>query len=193
MTALLTLVLLAIGQPPESPLTPLRRAHAHNDDEHKRLLFDALDQGFCSVEADIWVSKDGLLVGHTPLDLKPGRTLQKLDLDPLRERVRANGGEVFKDGPPFHLLVDVKTDAKATYAELALAVQVGWNRRDACGKAGEVEGVRGEGTQEGRLVRFWATPEKPELWRELLAADVDLINTDKLPELRVFLRMEEKQ
>src|SRR5262249_37476876 len=47
MPALLTLVLLAIGQPPESPLTPLRRAHAHNDDEHKRLLFDALDQGFC--------------------------------------------------------------------------------------------------------------------------------------------------
>jgi hypothetical protein len=37
------------------------------------------------------------------------------------------------------------------------------------------------------MVRFWATPEKPEVWRELLKAEVDLINTDKLAELREFL------
>jgi hypothetical protein len=34
--------------------------------EHTRPLLDALDQGFCSVEADIWLSKEGLLVAHTP-------------------------------------------------------------------------------------------------------------------------------
>jgi hypothetical protein len=38
-----------------------------------------------------------------------------------------------------------------------------------------------------RLVRFWSTPESPEVWRELLAAKVDLVNTDQLDNLRTFL------
>jgi hypothetical protein len=42
-------------------------------------------------------------------------------------------------------------------------------------------------------VRFWGAPDKPEMWRELLKADVDLINTDKLSELRSFLMKEEKR
>lgn len=44
--------------------------------------------------------------------------------------------------------------------------------------------------RKGRKVRFWATPETPAVWRELRAADVDLINTDKLTELRDFLLSE---
>ena len=39
----------------------------------------------------------------------------------------------------------------------------------------------------GRRIRFWATPESPAVWRELRAAGVDHINTDKLDELREFL------
>jgi hypothetical protein len=38
-----------------------------------------------------------------------------------------------------------------------------------------------------RRVRFWATPETTECWRELLAADVDLIGTDNLESLQQFL------
>jgi glycerophosphoryl diester phosphodiesterase len=40
----------------------------------------------------------------------------------------------------------------------------------------------------GRRVRFWATPEKKSVWRELNAAGVDLINTDDLAGLSAFLR-----
>ncbi|MCX8239987.1 MAG: phosphatidylinositol-specific phospholipase C/glycerophosphodiester phosphodiesterase family protein [Akkermansiaceae bacterium] len=40
----------------------------------------------------------------------------------------------------------------------------------------------------GRRVRFWATPEKESVWRELNAAGVDLINTDDLAGLSAFLR-----
>jgi penicillin amidase len=98
--------------------TPLPRAHAHNDYEHARPLLDALDHGFCSVEADIWLTRDGLLVAHDRNDLTPERTLQKLYLDPLRERVKANRGRVYPNGPPFHLLIDVKTSADETYAAL---------------------------------------------------------------------------
>jgi hypothetical protein len=36
-------------------------------------------------------------------------------------------------------------------------------------------------------VRFWATPDTPAMWKELQAAGCDLINTDKLDELRAFL------
>ena len=39
----------------------------------------------------------------------------------------------------------------------------------------------------GRRVRFWATPEKKSVWKELEKAGVDLINTDDLSGLRKFL------
>ena len=39
----------------------------------------------------------------------------------------------------------------------------------------------------GRRVRFWATPEEPNLWSELLSAGVDHINTDQLDALRQHL------
>jgi hypothetical protein len=40
---------------------------------------------------------------------------------------------------------------------------------------------------QGRRIRFWATPDRPEVWRELLEADVDLINADDLEGLERFL------
>lgn len=39
----------------------------------------------------------------------------------------------------------------------------------------------------GRKVRLWGSPENKEVWKELLACGVDLINTDKLKELKEFL------
>jgi hypothetical protein len=40
----------------------------------------------------------------------------------------------------------------------------------------------------GRKVRFWATPDNENMWRELHANGVDLINTDDLAGLEKFLR-----
>jgi hypothetical protein len=244
----------------DKSVVPLQHAHAHNDYEHKRPLFEALEHGFCSVEADVFLVDGRLLVGHTPLDLRAERTLEKLYLDPLRARVRANHGKVYPGGPTVHLLVDVKTEANATYTALdrvltryadmlsttrkdrfeekAVTVVVSGNRARAAITAQEVRyaGIdgrpadldvtlpadlmpwisaswsslfrwRGEGPmpaeeqtrlrdyvrkahQHGRLVRFWATPERVEFWKELRAAGVDLINTDKLDELTRFLQAE---
>lgn len=236
---------------------PLPQAHAHNDYEHARPLFDALDHGFCSVEADIWLTPDGLLVAHDKKDLKPGRTLESLYLEPLRERVKENGGHVYKDGPAFWLLIDVKTEAEATYAALdkvlakyadilsvtrngkiepkAVTVILSGSRAfDVIAKQpvrfvgidGRPENLddnppavlypwisgnwqlffkwNGEGSipaaekqkldemvtrahEQRRKIRFWNTAEKPAMWKELLAAGVDYINTDKLDELQQFL------
>jgi glycerophosphoryl diester phosphodiesterase len=77
-----------------------------------------LDQGFCSVEADIHLVDGQLLVGHDPEDVRPGRTLEALYLEPLAERVRRNDGRVLRQGPPFSLLVDLKTEGPPTYARL---------------------------------------------------------------------------
>ena len=97
---------------------PALHAHAHNDYEHPRPLLDALDQGFCSVEADVWLTGGELRVGHTLEATAPGRNLQRLYLEPLRQRIHANGGRVYRDGPSITLLVDVKSDATNTYRAL---------------------------------------------------------------------------
>jgi hypothetical protein len=39
----------------------------------------------------------------------------------------------------------------------------------------------------GRLMRFWATPEKELAWKTLVEHGVDMINTDKLAELSGYL------
>jgi glycerophosphoryl diester phosphodiesterase len=97
---------------------PLPQAHAHNDYEHPRPLFDALDQGFCSVEADVHLVNGVLLVAHDSDKVDPKRTLESLYLEPLRLRVKANKGAVYPSGPPLLLLVDIKTEAEPTYAAL---------------------------------------------------------------------------
>jgi hypothetical protein len=98
---------------------PLWRAHAHNDYEHPRPLLDALDHRFGSVEADIFLVGDQLLVAHDAAGLDPSRTLESLYLDPLAARVRAGHGAVHPGRPrPLQLLIDIKTEGSSTYLEL---------------------------------------------------------------------------
>ncbi|GAA2297396.1 phosphatidylinositol-specific phospholipase C/glycerophosphodiester phosphodiesterase family protein [Streptomyces kunmingensis] len=98
---------------------PLLRAHAHNDYDHPRPLFDALDHRFNSVEADIYLVDGDLLVAHDPVDLDPNRTLESLYLAPLAARVRAQHGSVYRGWhTPLQLLIDIKTEGAATYLEL---------------------------------------------------------------------------
>ncbi len=102
-----------------SAQTPLPTAHAHNDYLHARPLLDALDQGFFSVEADIFLVDGKLLVAHTRLEVTKDRTLESLYLEPLQKRVSENGGKVFRDGPAqFGLLIDLKSDGEKTYLAL---------------------------------------------------------------------------
>src|SRR5439155_569730 len=107
--------------------TLLTNGFAHNDYEHKRPLLDALDLGFCAVEADIYLVNGQLLVGHDAADLKPERTLASLYLDPLAQRVRKNGGTVYPHGPEFLLLIDVKSEADATYQQLKSVLTNYWD------------------------------------------------------------------
>ena len=239
-------------------VTPLAHTHAHNDYQHPRPLLDALDHGFTSVEADIHLVNGKLLVGHDRADLTPRHTLEALYLDPLRQRVQANGGRVYRGGPTVLLLIDVKTPADATYAALAPVLEryaamltkvvhgrvtpgavtvilsgnrpalatlgaapvryaaydgrltdldsdappdlmplisdnwtthFNWRGQGALPEAErwKLQSLVRQAHAHGRLLRFWGTPDDPEVWRELLAAGVDLLNADDLAGLQGFL------
>ncbi|MGW4133719.1 phosphatidylinositol-specific phospholipase C/glycerophosphodiester phosphodiesterase family protein [Amycolatopsis japonica] len=253
----------------ERGVKPLPQAHSHNDYEHTRPLQDALDQGFTSVEADIYLVDGQLLVAHDLADTRPDRTLESLYLEPLRKRVLANHGVgVYRQRTEFQLLIDVKGDANSTYAALekrlydprysflfslyafghvkkraVTAVISGGRPKDVMlgqkfrlafydGRIKDQNDLgigsdprvtplvsdswtglftwTGEGTfpaeeraklhdlverahAAGQRVRFWATPDaagpgRDALWKELVAAGVDHLNTDDLPGLANFLR-----
>lgn len=44
----------------------------------------------------------------------------------------------------------------------------------------------------GKRIRFWGVPDRPEVWKQLISANVDWIGTDQLKELATFLRKEDK-
>jgi hypothetical protein len=118
LLALTALPLAAVAQ-----ADVLLRAHAHNDYLHARPLLDALDHGFNSVEVDIHLVDGELLVAHDRDAIIPGRTLEALYLQPLRTIARRNGGRVHAAAPPLLLLIDVKSDAAATYERLATVLR----------------------------------------------------------------------
>lgn len=111
----LCLVLFLAGCQSEKNLKILHNGHAHNDYEHEHPLFDALSNGFCSVEADVYLVDGRLLVAHDIEDVRQDRSLEELYLEPLKARIGKNGGRVYRNGPEFTLLIDIKSDAEKTY------------------------------------------------------------------------------
>ncbi|MCB0521399.1 MAG: hypothetical protein H6577_17885 [Lewinellaceae bacterium] len=99
---------------------PLLQAHAHNDYQHTRPLFDALAHGFNSIEVDVHLINNELYVYHdSPMILDKNKTLKNLYLEPLRLLVEKNNGQVYpKSNAPLLLMVDIKTEALATYNAL---------------------------------------------------------------------------
>ncbi|QIP11361.1 histidinol-phosphatase [Spirosoma aureum] len=118
---------IAQWQAPQ-PLTgvvALPNAHAHNDYEQSRPLWDALDNGFTSVEADVHLIDDTLYVAHDRPSIKTAAsTLENLYLKPLTERIRQNNGQVLTGYQgPFYLMIDAKTQADSTYQALDKLLQ----------------------------------------------------------------------
>lgn len=90
-------------------------AHSHNDYEHEHPLFDALKCNFKSIEADVYAVGDSLFVSHNFEDIKPGRTLRKLYLEPLKNQISKNNGSVYGNGEEIILFIDIKDDGLKTY------------------------------------------------------------------------------
>ncbi|PAU47094.1 hypothetical protein CK936_20540 [Streptomyces albireticuli] len=95
-------------------------------------------------------------------------------------------------------LADLGTGVPASFAPL---VSDNWNTKFSWQGVGPMPGperaelarVVSLAHAEHRRVRFWATPDRPgpareAVWRELLAAGADHLNTDDLAGLEAFLR-----
>jgi len=98
----------------ETEVVPQPRAHAHNDYYQKRPLWDALQHGFTSVEADVLLHDGDLMVGHSRFEIRKNRSLTALYLAPLAKRVSENDGRVYRTTKRFILLVDFKSDSVAS-------------------------------------------------------------------------------
>lgn len=100
-------------------------AFSHNDYEHSRPLFDALDRGFNCVEADLWYIDGELYVSHSrPKTLDKERTFEKLYVEPIVNLIKQNRGRVHKHGrKPFVLMIDCKTEGEDMLPRLEQALQ----------------------------------------------------------------------
>lgn len=242
---------------------PIPNAFAHNDYWHKRPLYDALNNGYMHIEADIYLRNNKLIVAHVLPFFKKKKTLEQLYLKPLLETINGTNKEISCPVYSIMLMIDIKSDADKTYVKLCQLLSkykhiltsyengVVTNRQvtvvitgnkpyellktqsarfafidedlmksrndtvspglyqtasckyssminwDGNGKMPEKDRSRllkyvAIAHQYQKKVRLWASPEREEVWKALLDCGVDLINTDKLSELKNFLLLEQK-
>lgn len=108
-----TLVIYLGGDAKSQPFT-LPNAYSHNDYWHKRPLFDALDNGFTYVEADVYLWRGKLIVAHILPFLSKNRTLEETYLKPLAGCVTDAGAD------PITLIIDIKSRGNETYSALKI-------------------------------------------------------------------------
>jgi len=256
----ITFLTLLLNPNANAQTVALANGFAHNDYWHKRPLFDALENGFTYIEADIYERDGRLIVAHLFPELNYSRTLENLYLKPLLDYVNKNNGKIYPGyNHPVTLMIDIKSDAERTYSALkpllekysemlsrysagkvypglvtivlsghkpVKMISAENNRfafidedlrlvgRDtlsfaniytmASCKYSKLLNWRGPDIlpdiekqrlcafikiahKSGRKVRLWASPEDTHVWETLLACGVDLINTDRLEELKNFL------
>lgn len=118
--AVLLFCILLLNCKTSNVVVPHVNAHAHNDYEHKKPLFDALNNGFISVEADVHLINNELYVSHfKPQFIDSTKTLEAMYLAPLQKRINENYGSVYKGYDHFfYLMIDIKTNADSSYARL---------------------------------------------------------------------------
>ncbi|WP_295711226.1 phosphatidylinositol-specific phospholipase C/glycerophosphodiester phosphodiesterase family protein [Mucilaginibacter sp.] len=255
---LFLVLLISLGYNSYSQNLRLLNGFAHNDYWHKRPLYDALDNGFTHIEADIYLRGNKLIVAHILPIFKKQRTLERLYFKPLMECIEGNNKEIKCPVYPLTLMIDIKSDADKTYQALEILLEKyrpilsGYNngvytqrqvtvvitghkpsemiktqqnrlafidedlmqlKQDTISKnlyqtasckyshllkwdgRGDFSPVEKKrlctyvmlAHRFGKKVRLWASPENEAVWKELLNCGVDLINTDKLVELKNFL------
>lgn len=259
LQVLLPVCLVLLSLTAFSQNLPLENGFAHNDYSHKRPLYDALDNGFTHLEADIYLRNGKLLVAHILPAIQSKGTLENLYFAPLKESINGKNKQAARPLSPITLMIDIKSGANKTYEALQVLLRKyrsiisGYengnyvqrqinvvltgnkpykklkeerNRlafidedltktyRDtlskniyqtASCKYSKMLGWNGKGEMPvaerkklcafvamahkfGKKVRLWASPENEGVWKGLLSCGVDLINTDKLAELKVFLQ-----
>ncbi|MCX6296543.1 MAG: phosphatidylinositol-specific phospholipase C/glycerophosphodiester phosphodiesterase family protein [Bacteroidetes bacterium] len=241
----------------------LKNAHSHNDYKQQHPLTDALKNKFISIEADIFLINDQLIISHTYPLFKKHNTLEYLYLKPLLDSCDKHNGKVYEGcNESLTLLIEIKSDKEKTYPVLKkllekyqsilskyengtvifkgvtviitgkkpysimeneqirlafidedlLQIDKPYNKSLcplASTKYANVLKWKGKGKfpndeknklisltaevhLQGKKMRLWASPENKYVWSELLNCGVDLINTNELEKLHLFLTEEKK-
>src|ERR1700744_818763 len=96
----------------------LPNAYAHNDYWHKRPLYDALEDGFTHIEADIYLRDGQLVVAHVLPRLRMRKKLDSLYLKPLIACINGTNRQSACPEYPVMLMIDIKSAAGSTYRAL---------------------------------------------------------------------------
>lgn len=119
MKRLLLSFLLFIAVASGNAQQVIQHGHAHNDYMHKRPLFEALESGFTSIEIDVFLHNNDLIVSHMATGLDKKMDIEEEYLKPIQKIIRENGGQVYKNyAGPVIFMIDIKTSADPTYAKL---------------------------------------------------------------------------
>lgn len=85
------------------------KIHSHNDYTHARPFYDAVENKAFSIEADVFVVGDSLIVAHSRKDIKAGNTLENLYLKPIAALSQTD--QFYS----FQLMIDFKDSWESTY------------------------------------------------------------------------------
>src|SRR5690606_22966752 len=89
------------------------QAHSHNDYEQKRPFWEAYEQQFGSIEADLFLVNDSLYAAHNRQDIKADRTFRRLYLLPILKQAQKYEGSVYAQKDlQLQLLIDLKTSSE---------------------------------------------------------------------------------
>lgn len=98
-------------------------AYAHNDYWHKRPLYDALDNGFTHIEADIYLRDGKLIVAHMCPRFRIHKTLDSMYLKPIMACINGTNKKGNCPDFPVMLMIDIKSDADETYRVLVQSLE----------------------------------------------------------------------
>jgi alkaline phosphatase len=83
-------------------------AHSHNDYLQQQPFYLAHSNHFASIEIDVFLKGDQLLVAHTKEDISPLRTIESLYIEPLLRELKLNGGKPYNNNDKLQFLIDLK-------------------------------------------------------------------------------------
>jgi hypothetical protein len=94
----------------------LCNGHSHNDYLQKKPLETAINHGFYSVEADVFIKKGKLVLAHTKFGKIKNKTLEDYYLKPLFELYKSHdNSKIYENSDrTLYLFIDIKSDANSS-------------------------------------------------------------------------------
>ena len=93
--------------------------HSHNDYKQQIPFLEAYYAGMGSIEADVFYRNGELFVAHESAEIKPGKTLKKLYIDPLINFYKENGNHPYANSSQkLQLVIDIKEDYEKVIGRL---------------------------------------------------------------------------